>query len=496
MEEIHAKICRYMRMVYHYLNPIRRLGNKNYSYLFPTLLTFFSAVALEVYANVIVKDPEIVGLFAIFIFIALIIYFAFRDGILGGFIASSITISYYFYIIYSRSYEGNQLVTSIETTIILGLLYFFLAGTIGWLKQTIDSLIQRETDEKRRLQAIIEQLPVGVIITDNHGTIMNANEKVGHIMGMQIPIGYTFGKKTLLESLHKGKPANPSQTPIMKTLQSGIPVVGQEFTVIRKDKSQAHVQVSASAIHNKQGSVIAAASIISDITEQKEMEKRKDDFVNIASHELKTPITSMKLYIDVLSKRIQKYDDIKIHRIIDNIKNQTERLQKLVNDLLDVSRLQTGKLTFTSEKFIINPLISEIVEVLQASTIKTIQYENSELLTVVADKFRIYQVLTNVITNAIKYSGEGTEIKISLSKKNNKAIISVQDYGIGIPKDKQDKIFERLYQVTEDTEKTFPGFGMGLYISKEIIKHHKGEIWVKSKKGQGSTFYFTLPLSK
>ena len=115
---------------------------------------------------------------------------------------------------------------------------------------------------------------------------------------------------------------------------------------------------------------------------------------------------------------------------------------------------------------------------------------------VFADRFRMYQVLTNLITNAIKYSKGEKQIKVRIKREADKVVVSVQDFGIGIAKEQQKKIFERLYQVQDDNGRTYPGFGMGLYISKEIITRHKGAIWVESEKGKGSTFYFTLPLKK
>ena len=169
-------------------------------------------------------------------------------------------------------------------------------------------------------------------------------------------------------------------------------------------------------------------------------------------------------------------------------------MQKLVADLLDVSRLQTGKLLFNKEAFDLDTLLFETIEQLQGTTKHVIVYKGKEKLLVEGDKFRIYQVLTNLLTNALKYSGESTQIQVRLQKVAGKAVISVKDFGIGIEKDQQKKIFERLYQVMDDTEKTFPGFGMGLYISKEIVKRHKGSIWVESEKGKGSTFYFSIPI--
>lgn len=478
-----------------YLNPIAHLGNKNYSLIFPFLGTLLPAVLLEVYAYYIVDNPAAIGLAAIFIFIALIMYFSFREGIKGGVIASTITIAYYFYIIYTRYYQGQQLIAGIQTTIILGVLYYLLSGIIGWLKQIVDTLIERETDEKKRLQAVIQQLPVGVVITDHNGTIVQANKRSEEILGTKIPIGFTFGEKHLVNPKYNGKVIPTSQSPLVQAVTAGKSIVGKEYSVNRKDGKEVHILVNSSPIHNKAQKVIAAALIIIDITEQKNMEERKDDFVNMASHELKTPLTSMKLYIDSLSRTVQKNKDKKSSRILNNIKKQTERLQTLVNDLLDVSRLQTGKLMFNKEKFNLSALIEESLEVLHGSTNnQQIIFTKKPGLQVYADKFRIYQVITNIITNAIKYSPEGKTITVKVYKEKNKAVVLVQDQGIGIQKDEQKRIFERLYQVSDTNQKTFPGFGMGLFISKEIVKRHQGKIWVESEKGKGSTFYFTLPL--
>ncbi len=486
-----------MKRLLGYLNPITRLGKKEYSILFPFFTTVLSAILLEMYAYFLVKDADAVGLPAIFVFIGLIIYFAFHDGIRGGFITSALTIGYYFYIIYTRHHQGEQLKGSIETTGFLAIIYFILAGVIGWLKQTIDELIVRESDERRRLQAIIQQLPVGVVITDNKGKIVMVNKRLNTMLGIKIPIGFNITKGALMDTTYKGKPAHTQNFPLVHALNTGKPLVGREFIVNRKDKKRTYIQVSASPIHNSENKIIAAASIINDITAQKEMEQRKDDFVNIASHELKTPITSMKLYVDSLISRIKTYNDERSLKTVGNIKNQIEKLQKLVNDLLDVSRLQTGKLVFTKEEFRIDTLIEEIIDVLQDSAVdKKIIFTKKLPLVVLADRFRIYQVITNLITNAIKFSNQGERIIVTLQKQDNKAVVSIQDFGIGIAKEQQKKIFERLYQVNDEKVKTFPGFGMGLYISKEIIKKNKGSIWVESDLGKGATFYFSLPIQK
>lgn len=484
-----------MKYIAEHFNPISRLGINKYR-LWPSFLALvFITILSEFFAYSVMKNPLIVGAYIIFVHVALIIYFAFRDGIKGGFMTTFLAIAYYFYIIYTRHYGGQQFVSGVETTIILAVIYTLLAWVIGWLKQTIDILIIREADEKRRLQTIINQLPVGVVITDKDGKVVQANKKIDSILGIKFPLGLQIGKQALLPTKERGRIVAPSQGPLAQVLKSGKSAVEKEYQVIRKDGKALHLQISAVPILNHEGKRIAAVSITSDVTQQKEIESRKDDFLNMASHELKTPLTSMKLYIETFLSRASHLKDEKSVRVINRIKYQTEKLEDLVADLLDVSRIQTGKLVFRKETFSLNDMIDETIQGLQdAAGSHHISFSAPKSIDVYADRFRLYQVLTNLLTNAIKYSPEESTIKVRLTNSGNKATVSVQDKGIGIPKDQQRKIFDRLYQVTDAKEKTFPGLGLGLYISREIIRRHRGSIWVESEKDKGSTFYFAVPL--
>ena len=152
---------------FHFINPIAHLGEKKYPTLLPVVVMVLVSIFLEFYAFVIVGDPNAIGIWAIVLYVFLIIYFAFRSGIRGGFIAVVLTLAYYAYIIRSRNSSGEQLESSINTTIFLGILYFVLAFLVGWLKQTIDKLIDSQVIEKKRLQTIIRQLPVAVVVADN-----------------------------------------------------------------------------------------------------------------------------------------------------------------------------------------------------------------------------------------------------------------------------------------------------------------------------------------
>jgi PAS domain S-box-containing protein len=484
------------RRIFNYLNPLARLGKGNYSYAFPFIVTLSAAVAIELFKYYFNLDQSSTGLVAIFVFIALIVYFSFRDGIRGGFIATNITLIYYCYLIfYSLNYRGEELINGIETTIVLGILYFAIAFIIGYLKQNIDRLIQSEANEKRRLQAIIEQLPLGVIITDKDGYITTVNRRLEEILGKRFPKDFQIGRDSLMPAVKDGKSASIKQGPLFKVLHGGKTSAEEEF-IVEKDGRKVYLRLNASVIKNKENKTIAAAEIITDITAQKELDERKDDFVNMASHELKTPLTSMKLYIASLMGAMKRSNDKKSLNTLKSIDTQTQRLQKIVNDLLDLSRLQTGKLSFSKEELDLVSLVRETVDELQNVTDQKINFKAPSSVMVNADRFRIYQVITNLINNAIKYSSKDGDINVAIIKSKGYAQVSIQDFGVGISGQQQKRIFDRFYQAVDDQEKTFPGFGMGLYISKEIIKRHKGNIWVVSEKGKGSTFYFTLPVKK
>jgi len=481
--------------VLNYINPLARLGKGRYSYMFPFVTSVLVAFTIEVLKVSIPISQDDVGLLAIFIFIALIVYFSFRDGIRGGFIATIVTIVYYCYLIYSLNYTGQELEAGIQTVIVLGILYFTIAFIIGFLKQNIDQLIQSEANEKRRLQAIIEQLPLGVIITNSDGLITSVNKRIEDILGKRFPKNFYIGKDTLMTATKNGKSAIIKQGPLYRVLFEGRSSVEEEFA-IEKEGKKVYLKLNASVIKNKDNKIIAAAEIVTDITHQRELDARKDDFVNMASHELKTPLTSMKLYVASLMNNVKSTNNKKIISTVKSIDLQTQRLQKIVNDLLDLSRLQTGKLSFTKELFDLSELLDTIVNELQNVTDQKITYNGTMKLYIMGDRFRIYQVVTNLINNAIKYSSEEGDIKVVLVKEKNLAKVSVQDFGVGISSLQQKRIFDRFYQAIDDNEKTFPGFGMGLYISKEIITRHKGSIWVNSEKGKGSTFFFTIPINK
>ncbi len=249
-------------------------------------------------------------------------------------------------------------------------------------------------------------------------------------------------------------------------------------------------------IYDSKGNIDRLLAISRDITLLKELEQRKEDFLSATSHELKTPLTSQKAFVQLLQKQLEKDKDSKYSRFISKIGEQTDKLTKLVTDLLDVSKVHGGKLVLNRAQFDINECVKEAVEEVQAiSTKHKIKIKGKIDQKVNGDKERLSQVIVNLLTNAAKYSPNADKIDVTLKKKGKLIFVAVRDFGIGINKKDQDRVFDRFYRVSEGDEKTYPGLGMGLYIASEIIKQHGGSISVNSVKGKGSTFSFTLPVN-
>ena len=230
-----------------------------------------------------------------------------------------------------------------------------------------------------------------------------------------------------------------------------------------------------------------------DITDIKHREQQKDDFLSMASHELKTPITTLKAYSQLARKLSE--GNPQLDRYMERIEKQINSLNDLVSDLLDVTRIHSGKLSFNIREFDMYDLLKEIVETLQVShPSHKLIIESSAPFTIEADKDRTGQVIINFITNAIKYSPDAQIVRIRMISDVEGVTLCVEDRGIGIDKAHLEQVFERFYRVSES--KQFSGLGMGLYISKQIIERQHGRIWVESEPGKGSTFCFWLPLKQ
>jgi len=235
---------------------------------------------------------------------------------------------------------------------------------------------------------------------------------------------------------------------------------------------------------------------IEDMTERREIEQRKEDFISIASHEMKTPLTSIKGNLQLLQKRAEKNGHQEYGSGFETTAKSIARLERLVYDLLDVSKIQTGKIDFNYTSFSFDQLVKEVVQGVEAiSPSHHITITGHTAVDVVADYGRIEQVVINLLNNAIKYSPGSKSVAVHISLLAGYVKMSITDSGVGIHRRDHKKIFERFYRADQISEK-FPGVGVGLYVCKQIVKEHKGTLWVESEEGRGSVFNFTLPVNQ
>ena len=244
---------------------------------------------------------------------------------------------------------------------------------------------------------------------------------------------------------------------------------------------------------NSEGEVVAWFGVSTDIEEQKKNLQKKDEFISMASHELKTPVTSLKAYTEIMVMDAMINGNKEELAMLKKMEKQLNKLTQLIGDLLDVSRANAGELTYNFEIIDFNELVRETISVIQLTTKHKLEMNLTSSVKVEADKNRLGQVIINLISNAIKYSPTADRVIIRSEIVDHKVKLCVEDFGIGIPLPEQEKLFSRFTRIGENT---YPGLGLGLYISKEIIKRHSGTINVKSAEGKGSVFCFSIPVSQ
>lgn len=231
--------------------------------------------------------------------------------------------------------------------------------------------------------------------------------------------------------------------------------------------------------------------------ETEELVYRRDEFFSIASHELKTPVTSLKAYTQLLLMESEGKIDPQKRNMLERMDRQINKLTALINDILDTSKLNNSELVYRKEKISLKTIVSDaIMDIKRTSPRHEIIFTSYSNAAINADADRVSQVVNNFLTNAIKYAADSPNILVGLRREDNKIICSVQDFGKGIAEEEQEKIFDRFYRVTGPNLNTFPGLGLGLFICKDIIEKHQGKIGVISQLGKGSTFYFELPVAE
>lgn len=369
-------------------------------------------------------------------------------------------------------------------------------GVIGF---SIDITDRKLIEEKLRettvyLDNLLNYANAPIICWDPDFRITKFNHAFERLTNYQS--NDVLGKK--LDILFPQEEIDKSLAKIKKTLE-GEYWQDVEIPIRQKDGNVRIVLWNSANIYGKDGKTLQATIAQGhDITERVRAENQKDDFIDIASHELKTPLTSIKAFTQILIKRIPETKDEETNYMLSRMNNQIDRLTNLVVSMLDVTKIHSGKLIYQTERFDLNNLLEETADDIKITTNNTHKIKITGRINkkVTGDRYRIAQVISNLLTNAIKYSPNSDKIDIKVKSNHKDVFVSIRDYGIGVPKSEIGNLFSKFYRRRPNQKigKGFTSLGLGLYISNEIIKRHKGKIWVKSEPNKGSVFSFSLPI--
>lgn len=363
-----------------------------------------------------------------------------------------------------------------------------VARDITDYKQIQDALAHKEEN----LRLAMEATDLGTWDFRPGSGIFELSGRCSELLGL--PAGVQAGYDTFIQCVHRD-----DRERIHLTLQQALGNRGSrrfssEFrTSGLNEKKERWVRAKGEAFFNDNEEATRLIGTVQDITERKLLEQQKDDFLGVASHELKTPVTSLKGYVQILETELREKGESTYADQLKKVDIQIDKLVDLINDLLDVTKIESGKLLFSRERFDFDQLVNETLESMQyISKGHTLVRQGFAKSIVNGDRNRIGQVITNLVSNAIKYSPMADKVIVHVARENNDVTLSVQDFGSGIPPGLTDKVFDRFFRINSSNDWA-SGLGLGLYISSEIIKRHNGRIWAESVLDQGSVFHVSLP---
>lgn len=352
--------------------------------------------------------------------------------------------------------------------------------------------------EKAKDKAILESIGDGLIAVDVNGKVIMINEQAERLLNVSRADSIGKYYYTLWsEEDAKGNTLVLEKRPIQQALIRGEKIANSDYYYVRPDKEKIPVAVTASPV--KLNNIMSGIIVVfRDITQEKELNRLKDEFVSIASHELRTPMTAIKGLVSMIMEGDFGKIENALTEPLSDISNSTERLIHLVNDMLNVSRIESGRLKFDLSTFEINKEVNEMVNLLRPIAKNkniTLNLASHDQILVQADVDKTKQVLNNLLGNALKFTDQGS-ITVSCKKENEIVEIKITDTGSGISKEDQQKLFGKFQQISSQQAGRPTGSGLGLYISRELVRKMGGDLWIgHSEPGIGSSFIFSLPLS-
>lgn len=361
-------------------------------------------------------------------------------------------------------------------------------------KEMTEQVKARQETERmsNQLRLAVKAAKIGTWFIQPESKALTYNENLAVIFGYEGNAPMTYEQAI-------GQVTEEYRSPILNAIEKAIASGGDyDFTYQQRrfnDDELIWLRSLGRISQDEQGNHSIFSGVVIDITEQKKDEQRKNDFIGMVSHELKTPLTSLTGIIQISGLKLKNHEDAFLSGAMNKAGILVKRMSTMINGFLNISRLESGKILIHKQPFAIDELIREVIDETNLSgSPDVVTFDPCDRVEVRADRDKIASVMSNLLSNAIKYSSKSPKIQVSCRANATEVQVSVKDDGMGINEEDARHIFDRYDRVQSQDMKHISGFGIGLYLSAEIIERHQGRIWVESEAGQGSTFIFTLPL--
>jgi PAS domain S-box-containing protein len=351
-----------------------------------------------------------------------------------------------------------------------------------------------------QLDTIFNATDVGIFVTDVTGAYLRVNPYGAALLGLVDGAGEAREDEPPFElRTPEGELIPPEHEPLRIARTQGRPVARRVIIHRRGGSKDVEALIRCTPWRDTRNQIAGAVGVFTDITAISALERQKDEFIGIASHELKTPLTSLKILAQLLGRKLAASGDAREQEQAERMNISIIRMERLIGDLLDVSLMQEGRLALSRRVTDLGALCADAIDEQRLLTQRVINYHGPEgaPLLVYADPERIRQVVTNLLSNALKYSPAKEPVFVRAYRLGDECVVSVHDHGSGVPDDARDHIFDRFFRVPgmQVQSGSGVGLGLGLNISREIISRHDGRIWAESEVGHGSVFSFALPRS-
>ena len=348
------------------------------------------------------------------------------------------------------------------------------------------------------LRAVFDSDPNGIALFDAAGKLRQASQQIEEIFGIPLRTMYGLGYEEIYRRKLEQVVSRDREAMLARVKEIFADREARSTDDLELERPrQRWLKRTTVPVKGPAGEYLGRLVVYADVSEQRELDRQRSDFLTVAAHELRTPLTPLSMYLQSIDRRLHRQQPVEAE-LVGKARRQVDRLGRLVEDLLDVSRLESHQMQFSKERFNLDDLADDVVADFrsQARNHEIVFHRSAESATVEGDRPRIEQVLVNLLSNAFKYSPQGGQISVRVERRDKEVWLSVSDPGIGIPRMDQDRLFQRFFRAGNATTRNYGGLGIGLYVSSEIVHRHGGRFEVQSTVGKGSTFSFMLPYAE